>query len=122
MKNIIFKGVGTAIATPFDENNKINFDEFKRLVEFQIENKISSIIVCGTTGEASTMTKEEKEELIKYCVRIVNKRIPVVAGVGSNNTKQVIENVKYAEKSGVDGVLIVTPYYKVCHKFRSHFL
>ena len=111
MKNIIFKGVGTAIATPFDENNKINFDEFKRLVEFQIENKISSIIVCGTTGEASTMTKEEKEELIKYCVRIVNKRIPVVAGVGSNNTKQVIENVKYAEKSGVDGVLIVTPYY-----------
>ena len=111
MKDIIFNGVGTAIATPFDSNDNINFDEFKRLVEYQIENGVNAIIVCGTTGEASTMTEEEKQELIRYCVKIVNKRIPVIAGVGSNNTKQVITNEKYAQKIGVDGLLIVTPYY-----------
>ena len=111
MKEIIVKGVGTAIATPFDSNDNINFDEFKRLVEYQIENGVNAIIVCGTTGEASTMTEEEKQELIRYCVKIVNKRIPVIAGVGSNNTKQVITNEKYAQKIGVDGLLIVTPYY-----------
>ncbi len=111
MKDIIFKGVGTAIATPFDAEDHVNFDEFRRLVEFQIENGVNSIIVCGTTGEASTMTDEEKQELIKYCVKIVNKRIPVIAGIGSNNTKAVIENEKFAEKVGVDGLLVVTPYY-----------
>ena len=111
MKKIIFKGVGTAIVTPFDDNNIINFDEFKRLVEFQIENGVGSIIVCGTTGESATLSKEEKEELIKYCVKIVNKRIPVIAGVGSNNTKNVIDNINYSENIGVDGLLIVTPYY-----------
>lgn len=111
MKDIIFKGVGTAIATPFDSNDNINFDEFKRLVELQIENGVSAIIVCGTTGEASTMSQEEKQELIRYCVKIVNKRIPVIAGIGSNNTKLVIENEKYAQYVGVDGLLAVTPYY-----------
>lgn len=111
MKDIIFKGVGTAIATPFDANDNINFDEFKRLVEYQIENGVNAIIVCGTTGEASTMTEEEKQELIKYCVKVVNKRIPVIAGIGSNNTKQVVINEKYAQKIGVDGLLAVTPYY-----------
>lgn len=111
MKDIIFKGCATAIVTPFDEADNINFDEFKRLVNFQIENKIDGIVVCGTTGEASTLSKEEKEELIKYCVKVVNKRVPVIAGVGSNNTKAVIENEIYAEKVGVDGLLVVTPYY-----------
>lgn len=111
MKDIIFKGVGTAIATPFDANDNINFDEFKRLVEFQIENGANAIIVCGTTGEASTMSTEEKQELIKYCVKVVNKRVPVIAGIGSNNTKAVIENEKFAERIGVDGLLAVTPYY-----------
>lgn len=111
MKDIIFKGVGTAIATPFDSNDNINFDEFKKLVELQIENGVSAIIVCGTTGEASTMSQEEKQELIRYCVKIVNKRIPVIAGIGSNNTKLVIENEKYAQYVGVDGLLAVTPYY-----------
>ena len=111
MKDIIFKGVGTAIATPFDENDNIDFEEFRRLLEFQIENEVQAIIVCGTTGEAATMSKEERENLIKYCVKVVNKRIPVIAGVGSNNTKTVIENVKYSEKVGVDGLLVVTPYY-----------
>lgn len=111
MKDIIFKGVGTAIATPFDGYNNINYEEFGRLIEFQINNEVQAIIVCGTTGEASTMSKEEKQGLIKYCVEKVNGRIPVIAGVGSNDTKAVIENIKYAEKIGVDGLLIVTPYY-----------
>ena len=111
MKDIIFKGVGTAIATPFDEYDNISFDEFKKLVEFQIENGVNAIIVCGTTGEASTMSQEEKQELIKYCVKVVNKRIPVIAGIGSNNTKAVVENEKFAQRVGVDGLLAVTPYY-----------
>jgi len=111
MKDIIFKGVATAIVTPFDENDNINFDEFKRLIDFQIENKVNGIVVCGTTGESPVLSKEEKEELIKYCVKVVNKKVPVIAGVGSNNTKNVIENEKYAEKVGVDGLLVVTPYY-----------
>lgn len=111
MKDIIFKGVGTAIATPFDEDGHICFDEFKKLVESQMENGVNAIVVCGTTGEASTMTTEEKQELIKYCVKVVNKKVPVIAGVGSNDTKAVIENEKFAEKVGVDGLLVVTPYY-----------
>ena len=111
MKDNIFKGVGPAIAPPFDANDNINFDEFKRLIEYQIENGVNAIIVCGTTGEATTMTEEEKQELIRYCVKIVNKRIPVIAGIGSNNTKQVIINEKYAQKIGADGLLAVTPYY-----------
>lgn len=111
MKDIIFKGCATAIVTPFNEANEINFDEFKRLINFQIDNNINAIVVCGTTGEASTLSIEEKEELIKYCVKVVNKRVPVIAGVGSNNTKLVIDNEKYAERIGVDGVLVVTPYY-----------
>lgn len=111
MKDIIFKGCATAIVTPFDENNNINFDEFRKLVNFQIDNKVDGIVVCGTTGESATLSKEEKEELIKYCVKVVNKRIPVIAGVGCNNTKTVIENEIFAEKAGVQGLLVVTPYY-----------
>lgn len=111
MKDIIFKGCATAIVTPFNEQNEIDFDEFKRLIDFQIDNNINGIVVCGTTGEATTLSCEEKEELIKYCVKVVNKRVPVIAGVGSNNTKSVIENENYAEKVGVDGLLVVTPYY-----------
>lgn len=111
MKDIIFKGCATAIVTPFNKENKINFDEFRRLVDFQIDNKVNAIVVCGTTGEASTLSKEEKQELIKYCVKVVNKKVPVIAGVGSNYTKDVIENEIYAERVGVDGLLVVTPYY-----------
>ena len=107
MKDIIFKGIGTAIATPFDEFNNINYEEFKKLLEFQIENGVKAIIVCGTTGEASTMSKEEKQILIEYCVKVVNKRVPVIAGVGSNSTVEVIKNIKQAESVSVDGLLIV---------------
>lgn len=111
MKDIIFKGCATAIVTPFDEQDNINFDEFRKLVNFQIDNNVAAIVVCGTTGESATLSKEEKEELIKYCVKVVNKRIPVIAGVGCNNTKAVIGNEIFAEKAGVDGLLVVTPYY-----------
>ena len=110
MKQIIFKGCGTAIVTPFTENG-VNFDEFKRLIEFQIENKADSIIVCGTTGESSTMSLTERKETIKFAVDLVNKRVPVIAGTGGNCTNQVIEFTKWAESIGVDGALIVTPYY-----------
>ena len=113
MKKILFKGCGTAISTPFDENG-VNFSEFEKLVENQIQNKVDTIIVCGTTGEASTMTTEEKLETIKCAVKVSNGRIPIIAGTGGNNTKQVIEYSKKVEKLGVNGLLIVTPYYNKC--------
>ena len=90
MKDIIFKGCGTAICTPFDEKGEVNYDVFEKFIEFQIENKVDSIIVCGTTGESATMSVDEKKEVIEFVVKKVNKRIPVIAGTGSNNT---IENV-----------------------------
>ena len=110
MKKVLFKGAGTAIATPFDENG-VNIPEFKRLIEFQIEEGIDAIIVCGTTGESSTMTKEEKIAAIECAVETSNGRIPIIAGTGSNNTAQAIEMSKIAEGLGVDGLLLVTPYY-----------
>ena len=110
MKKIIFKGCGTALITPFNENG-VDFDEFKKLIEFQIANKADSIIVCGTTGESSTMTLEERKQTIQFAVDTVNKRIPVIAGTGGNCTSSVIEFTKWAESIGVDGALIVTPYY-----------
>jgi len=110
MKKIIFKGCGTAIATPF-LNDGVNFDEFGKLIEDQIKNGIDSIIVCGTTGESSTMTLQERKETIEFAVKKVNKRVPVIAGTGSNCTKSAIEMTKFAESIGVDGVLVVTPYY-----------
>lgn len=110
MKKVLFKGAGTAIATPFDENG-VNIEEFKRLIEFQIAEGIDAIIVCGTTGESSTMTKEEKIAAIECAVKTSNGRVPIIAGTGSNNTTQAIEMSKIAEGLGVDGLLLVTPYY-----------
>ena len=119
MKKFLFKGCGTAIATPFNEDG-INYDEFKKLIEFQIQQGVDSIIVCGTTGESSTMTEEERKQTIKFAVDTVNKRIPVIAGTGSNNTKSAIELSKYAESIGADGLLIVTPYYNKTTQNRSN--
>ena len=110
MKKIIFKGCGTAISTPFT-NDGVNFDEFGKLIEFQISEGVDSIIVCGTTGESSTMTEKEKKDTIKYAIDKVNGRIPVIAGTGSNNTASAIEMSKYAESVGADALLVVTPYY-----------
>lgn len=110
MKKIIFKGCGTAIATPFDETG-VNLKEFSKLVEEQIENGVDSIIVCGTTGESSTMTEEERLKTIECAVKVSKKKVPIIAGTGSNNTAAVIKMNQEVEKIGVDGVLIVTPYY-----------
>ena len=110
MKDIIFEGCGTAIATPFTKDG-VNFEEFGKIIEFQIQNNIDAIIVCGTTGESATMSTEEKKETIKYAIEKVAKRTKVVVGTGSNNTKSAIEMSKYAEEVGADGILVVTPYY-----------
>lgn len=107
----IFKGAGVAIVTPMHENGEVNYEKFKELIEFQIAEGTDCIIVCGTTGEASTLTHEEHLDVIKYCVEVVNHRIPVVAGTGSNCTETAIYLSQEAEKYGVDGVLVVSPYY-----------
>lgn len=112
MKKLLFEGCGTAIVTPFTEDgSNINYDSFRKLIEFQIENQIDAIIVCGTTGESATMSKQEKMEVIKFAIDVIDKRTKVIIGTGGNNTKEVIEMSQYAEKCGADGVLIVTPYY-----------
>ena len=107
----IFKGAGVAIATPFKENGEVNYEEFARLIEFQIENGTDAIIVCGTTGEAATMSEEEHMEVVKFCIEKVGKRIPVIAGTGSNCTETAVKLSKLAEEYGADGLLLVTPYY-----------
>lgn len=107
----IFTGAGVAIATPFYDNGEVNYDSFAKLIEFQIANHTDAIIVCGTTGEASTLSHEEHLEVIKFCVEKVAGRIPVIAGTGSNCTETAIYLSKEAEKYGVDGLLLVTPYY-----------
>lgn len=107
----VFKGAGVAIVTPFKANGEVNYDKFAELLEFQIENGTDAIIVCGTTGEASTLSHEEHLAVIKFCVEKVAGRIPVVAGTGSNCTETAIYLSTEAEKYGVDAVLLVTPYY-----------
>jgi 4-hydroxy-tetrahydrodipicolinate synthase len=107
----IFKGAGVAIVTPFTENNEVNYDKLGELLDFQIGNGTDSIIICGTTGEASTLSHEEHLECIRYTVEKVNKRIPVIAGTGSNSTETAIYLSTEAEKYGADGLLLVTPYY-----------
>lgn len=122
MKKIIFEGSGVAIVTPFTNDNKINYDELKKLIDFQIRNNTDAIVVCGTTGESATLSNSERRELIKFTVEYVNHRVPVIAGTGSNNTQYAIELTKYAESVNVDGALVVTPYYNkttqkglICH-------
>lgn len=111
MKNTIFTGVGTAIATPMNADGSINYEEFGRLIDFQIDNGADALVVCGTTGEASTMTDEEHIECIRFAVERTAKRIPIIAGTGSNDTGYSIELSKEAEKVGADALLQVTPYY-----------
>lgn len=106
----IFKGSGVAIVTPF-QDGKVDYTAFTRLIELQIISGTDAIIVCGTTGEAATLTAEERTEVIRFCVERVDGRIPVIAGTGSNNTAHAIDLSREAEALGVDGLLIVTPYY-----------
>lgn len=106
----MFFGAYTALITPF-KGEKVDYDKLGELIEFQIENKIDGLVICGTTGESATLTDKEKKKVIKYAIDTVNGRVPVIAGTGSNNTKHAIELSKYAERVGADGVLLVTPYY-----------
>lgn len=107
----IFKGAGVAIVTPFKEDGSVNYDKFAELVESQIAGGTDAIIVCGTTGESSTLTHEEHLDVIRFCAERVKGRIPVVAGTGSNCTETAVYLSTEAEKYGVDGLLLVTPYY-----------
>ena len=107
----IFKGAGVAIVTPMKENGEVNYEKFAEMIEFQIANGTDAIIVCGTTGESSTLTHEEHLDVIKYCTEKVAGRIPVVAGTGSNCTETAVYLSSEAEKYGVDGLLLVSPYY-----------
>ncbi len=106
----MFKGAYTALVTPF-KDGKINYNKMAELIEFQINEGIDGLVVCGTTGESATLSDKEKRRLIKFTVETVNGRVPVIAGTGSNNTIHTIKLSKFAEKVGVDGLLLVTPYY-----------
>ncbi|HOV26787.1 MAG TPA: 4-hydroxy-tetrahydrodipicolinate synthase [Pseudobacteroides sp.] len=110
MTKPIFTGSGVAIVTPFT-NDGIDFDKLSELIEFQISEGTDAIVICGTTGEASTMPDDEHKSAIKFAVEKVNKRVPVIAGTGSNDTRHAIELSKYAEEAGADAILSVTPYY-----------
>ncbi len=111
MKNTIFTGAGVAIVTPMFDDGSINYDALGTNIDYQIENGTDAIIICGTTGEASTMTDDEHIECIRYCVERTNKRVPVIAGTGSNDTSYAVELSIEAEKLGADALLVVTPYY-----------
>ncbi|MGN0670780.1 MAG: 4-hydroxy-tetrahydrodipicolinate synthase [Oscillospiraceae bacterium] len=111
MSNTIFTGCATAIATPMNSDGSINYDEFGRLIDWQIDNKIDGLVICGTTGESATMTDEEHIEVIRYGIKRVAGRVPVIAGAGSNDTAYAVELSKEAEKAGADALLQVTPYY-----------
>lgn len=110
----IFTGAGVAIVTPFHEDGSVNYEAFAAIIEDQIAGGTDAIIVCGTTGEASTLSHEEHLDVIRYCVKQVNGRIPVIAGTGSNCTQTAVYLSQEAEKAGVDGILVVTPYYNKC--------
>ena len=111
MKKTLFTGCGVAIVTPFTEDDKVNFEKLGELIEFHIANSTDAIIICGTTGEAPTLSDHEHLEAVKYTVEKTAGRIPVLAGTGSNDTRHCIEFSIYSEKVGADGLLLVTPYY-----------
>ncbi|MDR3216189.1 MAG: 4-hydroxy-tetrahydrodipicolinate synthase [Clostridiaceae bacterium] len=113
MKNTIFKGCGTALITPFATDG-VDFPALEKLIRFQLSEGVDALIVCGTTGEPATMSAEEKEAVIKFVIKKVKKRVPVIAGAGSNSTDATVKAAINAEAWGADAVLIVTPYYNKC--------
>lgn len=119
---MLFKGSGVALVTPFNETG-VDFNKLGELIEYHIENKTDALIVCGTTGESTTMSDEEQFAVIDFTVKKVNKRIPVIAGTGSNNTMHSVYLSKEAEKLGVDGLLVITPYYNKTNQrgLKLHF-
>lgn len=110
----VFTGCGVAIATPFNEDGTVDFDSFRNLINWQIDEGIDAIVVCGTSGEASTLDDDEHVETIKFCVDVVDGRVPVIGGAGSNDTRHGINLAKRIEEAGVDALLLVTPYYNKC--------
>ena len=119
---MIFKGSAVALVTPFTETG-VDFETLGKLVEYHIENNTDALVVCGTTGEATTMSDDEQFAVIKYVVDKVNKRIPVIAGTGSNNTMHSVHLSQEAERLGVDGLLVITPYYNKANQrgLKLHF-
>ena len=107
----IFKGAGVAIVTPMYDNEEVNYDKLEELINWQIDQGTDAIIICGTTGEASTLTMEEHRKVIRAAVEFTKHRVPVIAGTGSNSTQTAIQHTQEAELDGADGLLIVTPYY-----------
>ena len=107
----IFKGAGVAIVTPFIQDDKVNFEELGKMIDFQIAGGTDAIIICGTTGESSTLTHEEHDECIKFAVEHTAGRVPVIAGTGSNSTAEAIRLSTHAQNNGADALLLVTPYY-----------
>ena len=110
MKKTIFTGAATAIITPL-KNDKVDYESFEKLISWQIDEGIDAIVVCGTTGEASTLSDDEHKDVIKFCVDTVKGRVPVIAGTGSNDTAYAIELTRHAAEAGADAALVVTPYY-----------
>ena len=110
-KNRIFTGAGVAIVTPMNADGSVNYEAMGQLIEQQVQGGTDAIIVCGTTGESSTLTDEEHRRVIQFTVAQVNHRIPVVAGTGSNDTQFCVELSQEAKELGADGLLLVTPYY-----------
>ncbi len=104
-------GTGTAIITPFNEDRSIDYNALEKLINFQIDSNIDYLVVLGTTGESVTLTNEEKKEITKFVVNKVNNRIPIVLGIGGNNTASVVESIKYADLKGIEAILSVAPYY-----------
>ena len=107
----IFKGAGVAIVTPFTADDKVDYEALGKMIDFQIENGTDAIIICGTTGESSTLTHDEHDECIRFAVEYVAGRVPVIAGTGSNSTAEAIRLSTHAERGGADALLLVTPYY-----------
>lgn len=107
----IFTGAGVALITPFKEDLSVDYDQLERFIDFQIDNGTDSIIICGTTGEASTMSHDEQIEVVGACVSHVNKRVPVIAGAGANCTEEALSLAKRSQEVGADALLVVTPYY-----------
>lgn len=107
----IFTGAGVALVTPFKEDLSVDYDKLEKFIDFQINNGTDSIVICGTSGEASTMSHDEQIEVVSACVSHVNGRVPVIAGAGANCTDEALNLAKRSEKAGADGLLVVTPYY-----------
>lgn len=107
----IFTGAGVALVTPFKEDLSVDYDQLEKFIDFQIDNGTDSIVICGTSGEASTMSHDEQIEVVSACVSYVNGRVPVIAGAGANCTDEALNLAKRSEKAGADGLLVVTPYY-----------